>query len=107
MNYESCIEACNLCAKLCYKCFKADLFISDVSNRRNCILTNVECAAVCQLASSIMSMNAEHVSDVCSVCSIVCDKCAEECKKFTDDINQRCANACIACAIECRNMVSC
>jgi len=103
-QYQTCIDECNRCAQACYECFQACLMEPDVQARKNCISGLAECAPMCQMSSSLMSMSAQSVNDHCKLCATVCDKCAQECSMFKDDHCQKCALECRACANECRKM---
>ncbi|GIM30722.1 ferredoxin [Clostridium polyendosporum] len=103
-KYQACIYECNRCAQACYECFKACLNEPDVADRKNCMSILVECAKVCEMSSTLLSMNTEFAKDYCNLCAVVCDKCAEECEKFKDEHCQKCAHECGTCADECSRM---
>ena len=75
-KFQTCIDECNRCAQACYECFKACLNESDVKARKNCISILVECAQMCQMSSSLMSMNGQFIKEHCKLCATICDKCA-------------------------------
>ncbi|AAK78060.1 hypothetical protein BJV85_000081 [Clostridium acetobutylicum] len=103
-KYQKCIDACNRCSQACYECFKACLNEPDVNARRTCISILFECAQMCQMSSALMSMDAQFAIDHCKLCSVICDKCAQECSMFQDPHCQKCANECRTCSNECRMM---
>ncbi|MCW6076570.1 four-helix bundle copper-binding protein [Clostridium sporogenes] len=103
-KFQKCIDECNKCAQACYECFKACLNEPDVNARKNCIGILAECAQMCQMSSSMMSMDGEFTKEHCQLCATICDKCAQECEMFKDDHCQKCAQECHICANECRNM---
>jgi Domain of Unknown Function (DUF326) len=104
-KYQSCIDACNACAESCEFCATSCLREQDVKMLERCIQLNRECACICYSASQIMSMDGEHVKEICRVCADICDACAEECEKHKQmDHCQQCAQACRTCAGECRKM---
>ena len=103
-KYQRCIDACNACAQACYECFKLCLNEQDVQARKGCISMLVECAMICQTASSLMFLDAQHAMEFCKLCAAVCDKCTNECSMFKDQHCADCANQCRTCAEECRMM---
>ncbi|AYD39644.1 four-helix bundle copper-binding protein [Clostridium fermenticellae] len=106
-KYQQCIDECNKCAQKCYECFKACLNEPDVQNRKNCISVLIECAQMCQMSASLMSMDSCSVKEHCRICANICDKCAQECGMFKEQHCQICMQECKKCADECRNMVTC
>lgn len=101
---QSCIDACGKCAQACYECFHACLNEPDLKERKNCISMLVECAMMCQMSVSMMSMNGQYAKEHCSICAKICDNCAMECKMFQDQHCKDCAQICETCAQECRKM---
>ncbi|RII31836.1 four-helix bundle copper-binding protein [Clostridium chromiireducens] len=76
------------------ECFKACLNEADVQARKNCTSILVECAQMCQMSSSMMAIDGQHVKEHCKLCATVCDKCAQECDMFKDDHCKQCADEC-------------
>ena len=103
-QHQTCIDECNRCAQACYECFEACINEPDLTARRNCVKTLIECAQMCQMSAGLMSMNGQFSKDHCNICAISCEKCAQECSMFKDDHCQRCAQECRKCADECRKM---
>lgn len=103
---QKCIDACARCAQACYECFDACLNEPDVTARKNCIKSLVECAQMCVMSVANMSSNSKFMKDHCTLCATVCDNCAQECSMFKDDHCQKCATECRTCADECRAMAS-
>jgi len=103
---QACIDACNKCAEVCYKCFSDCLNEPDLNARANCVKMLVECAMMCHMSVAMMSMNSQFSKEHCSLCANVCSKCADECSMFKDDHCQVCADTCRMCAEECRKIAS-
>lgn len=104
-QYESCIEACSVCAATCNHCASACLHEPDVKMMARCIALDLDCAAICQLAAEAMARGSENAQAICSLCADICDACGEECAKHTAMEHCReCADACHRCADECRRM---
>lgn len=104
-NYASCIRACDTCATSCDHCATACLTESDPSPMVNCIRTDLDCAAICRLASAAMARGSDAITQICALCAELCDMCAAECEKHEHDHCKECAAACRDCAAECRNMI--
>lgn len=103
---QECIDACSKCTQACYECFYACLNEPDVNERKNCISMLIECAMMCQMSVSMMSMNGQYSKEHCSLCAKICDSCANECEMFEDTHCQECAQACQKCAEECKSMAN-
>ncbi|WP_069999986.1 four-helix bundle copper-binding protein [Cellulosilyticum sp. I15G10I2] len=101
---QICIDACSKCAQTCYECFNACLSEPDLNARKDCVSILVECAMVCQMTVSIMSMNGLFSKEQCELCEKICNKCAEECAMFKDEYCKKCADICLTCAQACQNM---
>lgn len=105
-KYQACIDKCNSCTQTCYECYKACLNEPDVNARKNCIGMLIECAQMCQMSTSLMSMDGQFIKEHCTLCATICDKCAAECDMFQNDHCTKCATECYACAEECKKMTS-
>ena len=92
-RYESCIEACDACAQACNHCATACLKEQDVKAMARCIALDIDCAAICQLASAAMARGSECAAVICNACADVCETCGDECAKFKMDHCQECAEA--------------
>ncbi|MDK2809245.1 MAG: hypothetical protein PWP24_1983 [Clostridiales bacterium] len=101
---QACIDACTKCSQACYECFHACLNEPDVKERIQCICMLVECAMMCQMSVSMMSMHGKFEMAHCAICADVCDACAKECGGFSDQHCQECAAICKNCSKECQNM---
>ena len=103
-KYQVCIDSCARCAQACHECFTACLNEPDVAQRKNCIALLCECARMCEMSVSMMSMNGQYVKEHCQLCAVICDKCAAECGNFLESHCQECSSECKRCAEDCRNM---
>lgn len=103
-QYTSCIDACDRCATACNHCAAACLEESDISSMAKCIALDIDCAAICQLASAAMARGSQQVPAICALCADICQACGEECANHGADHCQACAQACQRCADECRRM---
>jgi hypothetical protein len=106
-KYINCVEACNNCAMLCDHCSCADLKEEDVKQMIHCINLNRECSAFCRNAVHIMNIDGRFTKEICLLCAIICEACAEECEKHTHLEHCRlCALNCRECAEECRKVAA-
>ena len=94
---------------MCHQCADACLEEDDVHVLRDCIRLDLECAAACQSAVTMMQMDAKFAESYCQLCADICDACAEECGKHAAmgmEHCRICAEACKACSEACKEMVS-
>jgi len=103
-QFASCIEACNQCAVACHHCATACLQEQDVKALARCIVLDLDCAAICELAAGAMARNSECAERICALCGTICQICGEECARHPIDHCRQCADACRRCADECRRM---
>jgi hypothetical protein len=103
-QFASCIEACDQCAADCNHCATACLQEPDVKTMARCIALDIDCAAICQMASAAMSRNSEQAHAICALCAEICDACGDECERHQADHCKACAQSCRRCADECRRM---
>jgi hypothetical protein len=101
---QSCIDACNACADACDHCAASCLREDNVKMMARCIALDIDCAAICRLASGYMARGSPLAAEVCEACARVCDACGEECAKHKARHCQECAQTCRRCAEECRRM---
>lgn len=103
-QFRSCIEACDQCALACDHCAAACLAEKDPKPMARCVALDMDCAAICRLASGYMARGSELASTICQACAEVCEACAAECSKHPMEHCKHCADACRRCADECRRM---
>lgn len=103
-RYASAIQACNACAVATETCAAACLKEADVQSMALCISCDLDCAALCRLAVKLMARDSPLVDEVCRLCALACQACAEECGKHKHDHCQQCAQACLRCVEECESL---
>lgn len=103
-QYTACVEACMACTVACHHCASACLREKDVNPMARCIALDLDCAAICELATAAMGRDSENARAFCRVCADICETCADECARHGMDHCQACAKACELCARECRQM---
>lgn len=66
----------------------------------------LDCADTCRLAINFFLRDSEYAGDVISLCSLICEDCAESCAKFFNDAHMvACAEVCRNCAKACKDMI--
>lgn len=101
------MEACADCAQACATCADACLGEPNVAKLVTCIRLNQDCADVCTATSNLLSRQVSLDWDIAGaaleVCTIACDKCAQECAKHAAHMKhcQVCEAACRACLQAC------
>jgi hypothetical protein len=107
-RYHDCIEACAACWVACEMCSDACLDEPQVQELVRCIRLDRDCAGACRMAVAVMVRGSEMAAEVCRLCAVLCDACAEECARHADrhDHCRVCAEACRRCAEECRRMAA-
>ncbi len=103
---SACINACNDCAFACEHCATECLQGGTSVDLERCIRLDIDCAAICRLATSYMARNSEAADAVCELCADICKLCAEECERHDHDHCQKCAQACRDCIDACLGMVA-
>ncbi|MFM9436739.1 putative membrane protein YgcG, partial [Janthinobacterium sp. CG_23.3] len=91
--FESCIDACHLCANACDHCAVSCLAEADVARMARCIAVDVDCAQICRLAAGFMARGSESAAAVCRACVDACNACADECARHAMQHCQDCALA--------------
>jgi hypothetical protein len=99
-QYSSCMQACCACIISCEVC-ASSCFKEDVITMTTCIQLNRDCADMCRLTEVMMARESGLIDELCRLCAIICQACADECRKYQHDYCQQCAKACKRCTEEC------
>lgn len=107
-RYHACLEACVECLVACEMCSDACLDEENVRMLARCIRLDRDCAEACAAAVRAMARGGPLAQEVCRMCAVACDACAEECERHAQhhDHCRICAEACRRCAEECRRMAA-
>lgn len=97
-DYEVCIEACLHCASVCHRCASIAMTEDHVSSVTK---LNMECAAVCTAAGTLMSFESSFSEKISRMCVEICGLCAASCEKESGIHYKLCAKACRECIEEC------
>ena len=103
-DFSECIQACHECLQACEICATSCLAEADVAHLTRCIALDRSCADHCAAAEREMLRNSPFVGEVCLVCAMACEACAEECSQHEMEHCQDCAAACRRCAGICHQM---
>lgn len=101
-QFQDCIDQCNACAVACEHCAASCLSESNVQEMAECIRLDLDCAAICRLASAYMARGSRFAKDLCGLCATACEACGAECERHSPAHCQECAQACRRCAQACR-----
>ena len=109
---RDCVAACQDCSITCNACADACLSEKRVEEMRECIRLDLDCAAICTAAGSIVSrMTRPHKASMealLTACVEACRVCEAECEKHAA-IHAHCrvcAEACHAGAAACTALLS-
>lgn len=103
----ACIAACLDCVTCCTACADACLAEDDVSDLRQCIRLNLDCADLCATIGRIVTrgtgLNEILLAEVINLCALICRMCAAECARHEEQHEhcRICALACRSCAEAC------
>lgn len=64
----------------------------------------IDCSEICQTAAGFMLRGSSLSQLMNAVCAEACERCAEGCERFDDDLLQQCAEVCLRCADACRDL---
>ena len=106
---QNCIDLSNACAAACTYCAGACLKETDVKMLAKCINLDLQCAAICNAAVTLMSLDSDYAKELCRVCAKVCNDCAQECEehaKMGMEHCRMCAEACRKCTEACEGMAN-
>ena len=102
-----CIEQCYACAQACTACADACLGEEKVSDLRQCIRLNLDCADLCAAAGRMASRhtggNPQLLVETLNACALACRLCADECSRHAAHMEhcRICADACNRCEEAC------
>jgi hypothetical protein len=101
---EECISNCLRCYQICAQtlalCLRAGGSHADETHIRLLI----DCLEVCKLSADFMIRGSQLHAHSCAVCSVVCNRCAQDCENFEEEFMKECAQACRQCEESCKDM---
>jgi hypothetical protein len=103
-----CVDECLACAQACTSCADACLAEPHVTELRQCIRLDLDCADLCAttaaLASRRTGSNEEVLLLTLEACEVACRRCGEECERHAGrhEHCRLCADECRRCQHACR-----
>jgi hypothetical protein len=104
--YPNLIRTLQECAIVCQQTSVSFMGRPDVATRANQMSFMRDCAEICNLCVKYLSWHSPFSKSLCELCAYVCEYCAKECLRFSDQESQYCAQMCLNCARECRAMAA-
>lgn len=104
-----CVEACHDCAQTCTVCADACVAEQNVTELRQCIRLNMDCADICIATGAVggrrTGANKQVLRQVLEVCAAAYRTCAEECERHAarHEHCKVCAQSCRRCEQACRD----
>ncbi|HET9843157.1 MAG TPA: four-helix bundle copper-binding protein [Gammaproteobacteria bacterium] len=100
---SKCIKQCWDCRNECQKTlYNYCLNVGHVNEEHIKIMT--DCIQICQTAADFMTRHSNLHHEICKACAIICDNCAQSCRKIEDEQMESCAHFCEQCAQSCQAM---
>lgn len=99
------------CAQACTACADACLSEDMVADLRTCIVSDLDCADVCDTTARILSRQTGgdrgYLRSQVEACLAVCESCGAECARHAGmhEHCRLCAEACRRCADACRALL--
>jgi uncharacterized protein DUF326 len=103
------IDALYECAQACTSCADACLAEEMVTQLRQCIRFNLDCADVCATAATLANRrtasNEDVIRKLLDACVTACQLCGDECQRHASNHEhcRLCAESCHRCAKACLN----
>ncbi len=105
-DIQHCVDACLTCRRACLETVAHGLAAAQVGTT-DLIRRLLDAAEVCQTSADLMMLGSDLHSRTCEVCAEVCERTAQECVPFVDDVRiQACAETLRRCAEACREMAA-
>lgn len=104
-RYHALLEKLWHCTLTSEKCATACLASEHVGELTACIRLGQDCAEICMLLFRSVKRRSVLVPSLLAICKSICDLCAEECDKHSEDFCQQCAAACLLCGEACRKLI--
>jgi len=98
-----CIHDCHDCQDACTATAQHCLRKGGMHAEARHLRLLADCAEICQTAANFMARASDHHHAICSICSIICEACAESCERIGGDEEMKsCAAMCRRCAESCK-----
>ncbi|MBH8608497.1 hypothetical protein [Thermoactinomyces sp. CICC 10521] len=93
------------CARTCEQLAHTLWHRQDVHRRMRQIRLLQDCAFSCRHLHLLLIRNRPEARQEAERCASICERCARECRKFSDPESRHCAEVCTNCARDCQNYV--
>ncbi len=104
-DIQRCIDDCLNCHSICLNTMTYCLQKGSTQVEPAHIGLILDCAEICKTCANFLLRDSDLYAHVCAICAVVCDRCAQECEKMSDNTQMRaCAQICRRCAESCRKM---
>jgi hypothetical protein len=103
-----CIEECYGCAQTCISCADACVAEQMVTELRQCIRLDLDCADICNATGAVATRrtgsNEQILRQMLEVCAAACKVCGDECERHASKHQhcRICAEVCRSCEQACR-----
>ena len=100
-------ECIDLCQRTHQSCVKTAIHCLQSNGRYETkdIRLLFDCAEICQTSANFLLRGSDMHTYTCAVCSEICDVCAQECARYSDDpMMEKCADICRRCFSSCHHM---
>ena len=102
-----CIDECLECHRVCLATVAHCLEAGGRHAEARHLTLLLDCAEICQTSANFMLRGSDEHKRTCAACAAICQRCAEECARLTDDqVMQDCAESCRRCADSCAMMAA-
>lgn len=102
---EHCIARCLECHEVCLQTVGHCLEKGGRHAEAAHIRLLLDCTEICQTSAHFMLRGSDLHTETCRACSVVCERCAEDCLRFGNDPEMKeCAEVCRRCAESCAQM---
>lgn len=102
MKHEKLIDLLATCVKTCNYCANSCLNHNHVQEMVDCMRASDVCAEVCSALRHLLVIEYEEVDELVRYCIKVCDDCAAECTKHSQEHCVTCEKTCRDCSAACR-----
>src|SRR2546421_9402747 len=84
-----CIHDCHDCQDACTATAQHCLRKGGMHAEARHLRLLADCAEICQTAANFMARASDHHHAICSICSVICEACAESCERVGGDEEMR------------------
>ena len=103
-----CAEECHRCHDACLETMQHCLHMGGRHADPHHIRLMMDCVQICHTSGDFMRRGSDLHGETCRTCSVVCERCAEDCARMAggDPQMTACAEQCRRCAESCWRMAA-